>query len=245
MNEVVVPPEAAAKKDPLERPQRLATLDGGGVIFPNGFYGPGVYLPEWEYLRYRTRADHWETDPERLTWWQRHIERPSRNGEAAKLIGCIGLAILFNYYVDDQIEMNVIWSLVAGFLLWRIWMVFHTGQKELAEAFPSAMPLAFWSYWRERLLSVMPDTRTTNYLNGIWSCFLGIAIAGFVLHEVSEGEVHFFIAILAVPLFLVTTTYPLFLLGCIAFARLRLGRPATAGDIASLPPPTPFEKGAP
>jgi len=237
MSDLIVPPEALAKRAVLERPQRLATSDGGGVIFPRGFYGAGVYLPEWEYLRYRARADHHEPNAESLTWWQRNILRPTRLGSFFQIVAIWTVGIYASIQFDAEAMDLALFGTISGVLCWRLWRARSGVGGQIRETFPSAVRVPFYRYWDARSALISPHITKSEYLSGFWA-IVAVFLLAFLMFGFSlENDLNAIAAMAVVPLLALVGLYEPFLLICITLARFRLRRSPSPADVAPVDPP--------
>lgn len=237
MSDLIAPPEVVEKMDMRERPHRLQTSDGGGVIFPDGFFGPGYYLPEWEYLRYCTRADHFELNPEALTWWQRHILRPSAIGTGAILIASWALS----HYIDGQLiesqGMNVGGLLFLAVFCKRFHGAFLSQPRRMAAAFPTAKRLSAYRYWLVRARRVSEKVGLRSIFGDLfWSSMFAL-LSVFFFKLAEDGEMHVIVAAAIVPFLLAFALHRPTILISMAIARMRFGRVPAAGDLPPVEPP--------
>jgi hypothetical protein len=237
VSELVTPPEAVAKLGVLERPQRLAASDGGGVVFPKGFYGAGVYLPEWEYLRYCARADHQEPDPESLIWWQRNVLRPTRLGTFFQFVAIWTVGIYASIQFDTEAIELGLFCIIGGVLCWRLWQAWSGVGKRFSETFASAVRVPFYAYWRARSALVLPHITKSAYLSGFWAIVAVFCLAFLMFGFSLKNDLNTIAAMVVVPLLALVGLYEPFVLIGITLTRFRLGRSPSPADFAPVDPP--------
>ncbi|GAB4354713.1 MAG: hypothetical protein Kow00114_04660 [Kiloniellaceae bacterium] len=237
MSDLIAPPEMVAKMDALERPHRLPASDGGGVVFPFGFFGPGYHLSEAEYPRFSALADYPEDDAQASTWWQRHKRR------LLNLVvwATIAAAWIISLYLDHRITDSVVWN-VGGVLIsslgyWRIYRRFGSHSRRIKATFPSARRLPIYQYWQPRTGLAARDTKICSCLTWIFFSSVFGLLAFLFFGLVEDGTVHAAVAIAIAPILLFFTVYPPFVVVCLAIARLRYNPTTEPTGLEPVKPP--------
>ncbi|WP_420349732.1 hypothetical protein [Pelagibius sp.] len=220
-----------ASPRPFAQAHRLITKDGGGVVFPRGFHGPGFHLPEWEFIRYCARADHEVPQPEAESWWQRHMAKPS--------FFMIFLWVLATPLIDWVVERAIAPSaLTAALMLYisftfyrEVVRSFHAEPKAFLHHYPSARKLSLFSHWWPHIRAAMVMSRETGLWGLVWKS-LAFGILGYLLYMVVRADkLNPIIGVTLAPPVLVMAVYPLILMGSVLLVYLRLRRRPTPEDL--------------
>lgn len=219
---------------PFANAHRLPMQDGGGVVFPKGFYGPGFRLPEWEFIRYCARADHQDPKVKPETWWQRHMEGPSFIGGVIWYIaGRIANAYLEPYV--GQGTLTSLFLLYIGFLFYRgLFSNFHAEPRSFVEDYPSAERLSVFSHWWDHIRASMITGKETNIFGLLWQstvfAILGLGI--YVLYV--AGTIHPLLGICLTPAIVVMAGYQLAIAASVLVTYAKLRRRPTFNDLRPL-----------
>lgn len=213
----------------------LPSHDGGGVVFPAGFYGPGFRLDDWEFIRFFSRATHVEATaqpssgrwrPPPWFWRNRWIFLGLGLGFGTSQLNRSGLVGISTGQIASAL---VIWF--GFFFYWGMWKAFVRLPRRMRELYPSATELPFFAYWHQHIIAALVTCPAKSYFRPLALVVLEAVFAAAVLIVFARDQLSVALIIAVAPAFAVRVGYTLAILAALAVCRLRHGRAPTTADL--------------
>lgn len=215
----------------------LPATDGGGVVFPFGFFGPVYYLPEWEFIRYGNYIDQLRGQWEALSRWQR------RRGRLMTWIAA-AFGLLVTVYATRTGVLTVaslptVVALCLAFdFYYRIIQIYGVQRAKLLSSFDTAVPLPLTAYWWQHSLAGLVAITRRDCFHMLWRWLLRLGIATYIFWAYTRGTMHALLAAAMIPVCALQLIQPIAILASFALMRIWLRRPPTADDLAPVEPPS-------
>lgn len=223
----------------LQGAHMLPATDGGGVVYPLGFFGPSYYLPEWEFIRFNTEAWGLESRPAQASW--RHWFR--RGFITFDRIFALGIVILGLYAFTASglpyLQRVSSWAVIGavGAFYYRVAWILFVHPKKFRAIFPTAERLRFSIHWWSHVLAALMVVDWRTYLLLIWQVAINTSL-GYIVYAAWRGDiVNPLIAAAIVPALLALILQPAIMGACFLVLRLHLGRPPTKDDLSPVDAP--------
>jgi hypothetical protein len=223
----------------LQDAHRLPAIDGGGIVFPFGFFGPVYHLPEWEFIRYATYVENLKSQSAAQSWWRRLILRPTRLQSWG--MGALALAATILAIRAGALRPQLLLTVMAVGIAWSFWyrmgQIYFAQRQTLVAKFPSAMPLPVHAYWWPHSLATLIMITRADCLRIVWRIATRIGIAVLIFWAYARGILYPLLAAAMIPVFVMQLAQPLAVLASLALVRYHLGRPPVASDLQPVEAP--------
>ena len=214
----------------------LPATDGGGVVFPFGFFGPVYYLPEWEFIRYASYIDQLRGQWKALSWWQR--QRGRLTTWIAAAFGVLVTVYATRTGVLSVASLPTVVALCLAFdFYYRMIQIYGVQRAKLLSTFSAAIPLPFTAYWWQHSLAGLVAITWRDCFQMLWRWLLRLGVATYIFWAYTRGTVHGALAATMIPVFALQLVQPIAMLASLALMRIWLRRTPTADDLAPVEAP--------
>lgn len=223
----------------LQGAHMLPATDGGGVVYPLGFFGPSYYLPEWEFIHFNNEAWSLELRMAQASW--RHWFRRGFSTFDRVFVLCIVMVGLYAFMISGLPYLQRVssWAAIGGLgaFYYRVAWIHFIHPRKFRAVFPTAERLRFSIHWWSHVLAALMVVDWRTYFILLWQVAINTGL-GYIVYAAWRGDiVHLLIAAAIVPALLALILQPAIMGLCFLVLRLHLGRPPTGSDLPPVDPP--------